>query len=123
MFYSRSCTNLYVLHLIPNKNLLTIDKIKKCSTSKLTSSINRSASIISSRNFRTKTQKSSIPTGLGQNSVDTSNEKSEKRWTFFQLFNPNKDQEEKLKKLLNKNNLNDNEKGQIKVPQSSDLII
>ena len=112
---SRNCTSFYVLYLIPHKNLLTIDLIKKCSTTKK-ASFNLSTL---NRYFRTRAQQSSSSSGLGynssQNSINNqSDENKDKKFTLFQLFNFNKDNE-KLKKMLDQTKLNQDEKGQIKV--------
>lgn len=105
MLQSRHYTNLYLFYLVPNKNLLVIDQVKRCSIKSLNSAIQN-------RNFRTRVQPAAS-SGLGTSA--NSNEKT-KRFSILQLFNPYKDPQESIKKLLNQSRLDEDEKKQLKVP-------
>ena len=105
MLQSRHYTNLYYFHLVPNKNLLVIDRVRRCSIKSLNS-------CFQNRNFRTRVQPTAS-TGLGSSA--TSDEKA-KKFSILQLFNPYKDPQETVKKLLNQARLDEDERKQLKVP-------
>lgn len=118
MLYNRTPTKLYVLYLVPHKNQLTIEKIKKCSTT-----IHRSNPLISSlivRQFRTKVEQAAS-SGLGRHSafgkLSGQDDKQEKRFSFFKFFNPNYLDDHRLKNIAGSSKSIDEEKNRIKVSQ------
>lgn len=106
MLQSRHYTSLYLFYLVPNKNLLVIDRVKRCS-------VKAAMSPILNRNFRTRSQPTAS-SGMGHSNSNGSDEKS-KRFSILHLFNAHKNPNETIKKLLKQSKLNEEDKKQFKV--------